>query len=54
MPCNQATFFSYIEMCSIEGTSLQRGMNYKLGPDYSVILMSVQPGAPYEDRIEES
>jgi hypothetical protein len=30
-----------------------RGMNYRLGPDYSVILMSTRPGAPYEDRVED-
>lgn len=44
---------SYLEMCAAEGTSLQRGMNYRLGPDYSVILMSTRPGAPYEDRVED-
>lgn len=44
---------SYLEMCLAEGTSLQRGMNYHLNQRYSVILMSVRPGAPYADRIEE-
>jgi hypothetical protein len=44
---------SYIEMCLAEGTSLQRGMNYHLNHGYSVILMSVRPGAPYSDRVEE-
>lgn len=43
----------YIEMCQREGVSLQRGMNYKLGGNHSVILMSVQPGAPYADRFED-
>ncbi|MGF1453338.1 MAG: HNH endonuclease [Opitutales bacterium] len=43
----------YIEMCQREGTSLQKGMNFGLGGDHSVILMSVRPGAPYEDRIED-
>jgi hypothetical protein len=42
----------YIEMCRREGTSLQKGMNFGLGQDHSVILMSVRPGAPYEDRLE--
>jgi len=28
----------YIEMCRREGVSLQRGMNYGLGGNYSVIL----------------
>ena len=28
-------------------------MNYKLGGDYSVILMSVQANAPYRDSVED-
>ena len=43
----------YIEMCRREGVSLQRGMNFGLGKNHSVILMSVSPGAPYEDRFED-
>lgn len=43
----------YIEMCRREGVSLQRGMNYALGENHSVILMSVRPGAPYADRFED-
>ena len=43
---------SYLEMCSEEGVNLQRGMNFHLRSDYSVILMSLRPGAPYADRIE--
>jgi len=39
-------------MCRREGVSLQRGMNYQIGGSHSVILMSVQPGAPYEDKYE--
>ena len=44
---------SYLEMCSREGTSLQRGMNFGLGSDHSVVLMSVRPNAPYRDRLED-
>ncbi|HQN80453.1 MAG: HNH endonuclease [Kiritimatiellae bacterium] len=44
---------SYMEMCIREGTSLQRGMNFELRDNHSVILMSVRPGAPYEDQISE-
>lgn len=40
-------------MCQKEGTSLQRGMNFRLHGRHSVILMSRNPNAPYEDRIEE-
>lgn len=42
----------YLEMCRREGASLQRGMNFQIGRNHSVILMSVRPGAPYEDRYE--
>jgi len=44
---------SYIEMCQREGTSLQKGMNFRLGGDHSVVLMSVRPNAPYQDRIAD-
>jgi hypothetical protein len=44
---------SYLEMCSREGTSLQRGMNFGLGGGHSVVLMSVRPNAPYRDRLED-
>jgi hypothetical protein len=45
---------SYLEMCRREGASLQRGMNFGLGGNHSVILMSLRPNAPYADRIEDS
>jgi hypothetical protein len=44
---------SYIEMCQREGLSLQAGMNFGVGGNHSVILMSVRPNAPYRDRIED-
>jgi hypothetical protein len=40
-------------MCQREGTSLQRGMNFRLRGGHSVILMSRRPNAPYADHIEE-
>lgn len=43
---------SYIEMCLKEGVNLQRGMNFHLKGDTSVILMSLRPNAPYADRVE--
>ncbi len=39
-------------MCSGVGVNLQRGMNFRLRGSQSVILMSVRPGAPYADRVE--
>jgi hypothetical protein len=44
---------SYLEMCQAWSTSLQRGMNFHLRPDRSVVLMSRRANAPYRDRIEE-
>ena len=44
---------SYIEMCRREAASLQAGMNFGLGGNHSVILMSVRPNAPYRDKLEE-
>src|SRR5437762_8087548 len=38
-------------MCSEESASLQRGMNFKLRPSHSVVLMSVRAGAPYKDAV---
>ena len=44
---------SYFEMCTEEGVKvLQRGMNYHLRGNISVILMSRRPNAPYADRVE--
>lgn len=45
---------SYLEMCQEEGVNLQRGMNFHLHSNYSVILMSLRRGAPYADRTEEN
>jgi len=44
---------SYLQMCQAWSTSFQRGMNFRLRPDSSVILMSRRANAPYRDRIEE-
>ena len=41
-------------MCKEENTSLQHGMNFRLHGGHSVILMSLRPGAPYADRVEEN
>jgi hypothetical protein len=44
---------SYMEMCSTIGVNLQRGMNFRLRNVGSIILMSVRPGAPYADQVED-
>ncbi len=40
-------------MSSAVGANLQRGMNFHLCGSESVILMSLRPGAPYADRVED-
>lgn len=45
---------SYREMCNLENVqTLQRGMNFRMNPEYSVILMSQRSNAPYKDRIHD-
>src|SRR3990167_7634591 len=45
---------SYREMCDAENVqTLQKGMNFRLNPLYSVILMSQRSNAPYKDRVYE-
>lgn len=41
-------------MCDIESVqTLQRGMNFRLNPRYSVILMSQRINAPYKDKVHD-
>ena len=40
-------------MCLREGTSLQRGMNFRLKGRHSVILMSVRPDSPYKGEVQD-
>lgn len=50
----QDDILSYWEMCDAEGKkTLQRGMNYRFNPTYSVILLSQRSNAPYTDKIYE-
>ncbi|MCB9818610.1 HNH endonuclease [Candidatus Nomurabacteria bacterium] len=45
---------SYREMCDAENVqTVQRGMNFRMNPSYSVFLMSQKSNAPYSDRINE-
>jgi len=44
----------YRQMCDQENASLQRGMNFRLNPGHSVVLMSVRSGAPYDDEIRQN
>jgi len=39
-------------MCNQEGVeTIQRGMNFNLQQSYSVVLMSIRTGSPYNDSI---
>ena len=50
----QDQIFSYREMCEAENVqTLQRGMNFRMNPKYSVILMSRRSNAPYQDKIHD-
>ena len=53
MPFSPDQVISYLEMCAEEQSSLQRGMNFRIGPSHSVILMSVRVGAPYDDEVSD-
>lgn len=48
----QDDILSYREMCDAENVqTLQRGMNFKINPSYSLILMSQRSNAPYNDQV---
>ena len=50
----QDDILSYREMCDAENQqTLQRGMNFRMNPKYSVILMSQRSNAPYQDKIHD-
>ena len=44
---------SYHDLVTAEKASLQKGMNYGVGKDYSVFLMSLRENAPYADALDE-
>ena len=39
----------FSEIVHREGMILQKGMNFRINPHYSIFLMSVRKGAPYND-----
>jgi hypothetical protein len=48
------TIISYAELVNEEGSNLQRGMNFGIGKNYSIFLMSLRKNAPYADAVDES
>jgi hypothetical protein len=53
LPHSAGEIISYFDMCQAWSTSLQRGMNFHLRPDRSLILMSRRRNAPYRDQVED-
>ena len=53
MSFGSGEIIGYRQMCDHENASLQRGMNFRLNPTHSVVLMSVRSGAPYDDEIQD-
>src|SRR6266536_1158533 len=43
---------SYHDVVAAEKIALQKGMNYGIGKDYSVFLMSLRENAPYADALD--
>jgi hypothetical protein len=44
--------FGYDKLVAAEKATLQKGMNYRVGKDYSVFLMSLRENAPYADALD--
>lgn len=44
---------TYTELVAYEGINLQKGMNFNVRPDYSILLMSVRKNAPYADEYDK-
>ncbi|MBI4427809.1 MAG: hypothetical protein HY562_01690 [Ignavibacteriales bacterium] len=49
---NVDDIISYAQLVAEEKVNLQKGMNFGIGRNYSVFLMSVRKGAPYADEID--
>lgn len=43
----------YLDLIQREKLHLQKGMNFRAGGDYSIVLMSRRANAPYDDGIDE-
>ncbi len=44
---------SYPDLVAAEGINIQKGMNYNVKIEYSILLMSVRTNAPYADEFDE-
>lgn len=50
---NPGDIFTYSEMCQFESFHLRRGMNFRLKPDYSIVLMSACADSLYTDIVQD-
>ncbi|MBI4427808.1 MAG: hypothetical protein HY562_01685 [Ignavibacteriales bacterium] len=50
--CAANDIISYAQLVAEERINLQKGMNFGIGKNYSVFLMSVRKGAPYADEVD--
>jgi hypothetical protein len=44
--------FGYDKLVAAEKATLQKGMNYRVGKDYSVFLMSLRENAPFAGTLD--
>lgn len=44
---------SYAELVAAENANVQKGMNFKIKPEYSIFLMSIRKNAPYADEWDD-
>ncbi len=54
MSIHPGDIISHAQMSLEEGVSLQRGMNFRIKGEATVILMSLRKGAPYADTVEDN
>ena len=40
-----------MELANQEGVQVQKGMNFGIKKNYSIVLMSTAKGSPYNDRL---
>jgi hypothetical protein len=51
---NVDDIISYGELVAAEKLMLQKGMNFGVGKNYSILLMSQRANAPYRDVVDEA
>lgn len=53
MTIHYKSIIPYTDIVQREGMIIQKGMNFRIHPNYSIFLMSVRKGAPYNDAWHE-